>query len=420
MQNKSNDNRKIPQEILLGTIVILALVSCGPSAGTEPQVEQLETRPKLDHSDEIHLTAESIRRAGIRIEESKQVELVQFLEATGTVSPDESRVVRVRTLARGVIDEVYVRRGDRVGKGHPLVQIDNIELGELVGQYLSQHLQLHRVETELEVARKVWERGVELLGAQAIAKKEVELREAQHKNAQAMVDRQRAIIENTEEKLHRFGLTEQDIEKLNEEHSGGHRTASHSQLKAPFPGVIIEYNVAPGEVVDPSRELMTLADLSSVWVLANVYEKDLGIVREGQMVEVMTSAYPERVFSGKLTYVSDVLEPSTRTARVRCVVPNPENLLKLEMFATVRIPSTLRRIGVAVPAAAIQNIDGEDVVFVAGDSDHFQKVLIKTGLTTDGWIEVDGLAEGTPVVSSGSFYLKSTAKRSEIEPEHGH
>ncbi len=420
MQNQSIDILKKIAGYILAILVSLALVSCGPTTLTDPPVEQAETPPEVDHSDEVLLTTESIREAEIQIEESKTIELVQFLEATGTVSPDESRVVRVRSLARGVIEEVYVRRGDRVKKGQPLVQIDNIELGELVGQYLSQHLQLHRDETEVEVARKFWERGVELLAAQAIAKKEVELREAQFKNAQAMVDRQRAVIENTEEKLHRFGLTEEDIEILNEEHSGGHRTASHSQLKAPFPGVIIEYSVAPGEVVDPSRELMTLADLSRVWVLANVYEKDLGIVKEGQMVEVTTSPYPGRVFPGKLTYISDVLERATRTARVRCVIPNPEHLLKLEMFVTVQIPSTLRRTGVAVPEAAIQNIDGEDVVFVAGDVGHFRKVSVKTGLAADGWIEVAGLAEGTPVVSSGSFYLKSTLKRSEIEPEHGH
>ena len=90
------------------------------------------------------------------------------------------------------------------------------------------------------------------------------------------------------------------------------------------------------------------------------------------------------------------------------------------MFVTVRIPSTLRRTGVAVPEAAIQNIDGEDVVFVAGEAGHFRKVPVRTGLAADGWIEVADLADGTPVVSSGSFYLKSTLKRSEIEPEHGH
>ncbi len=420
MQKNWKDIRRRSLDIFAVMLVSALLQSCSPTPTPEPIVEDSGATSVRGHSDEIRLTTESIRKAEIQIEESKTIELVQILEATGTVSPDESRVVRIRSLARGVIEEVYVRRGDRVKKGEPLVQIDNIELGELVGQYLSQHLQLHRYETEVEVARKFWERGVELLEAQAIAKKEVELREAQFKNAQVMVDRQRAFIENTEEKLHRFGLTEEDIEILNEEHSGGHRTASHSQLKAPFPGVIIEYSVAPGEVVDPSQELMTLADLSRVWVLANVYEKDLGIVKEGQMVEVTTSPYPERVFPGKLTYISDVLERATRTARVRCVIPNPEHLLKLEMFVTVRIPSTLRRTGVAVPEAAIQNIDGEDVVFVAGDVGHFRKVPVKTGLAADGWIEVAGLAEGTPVVSSGSFYLKSTLKRSEIEPEHGH
>jgi cobalt-zinc-cadmium efflux system membrane fusion protein len=207
-----------------------------------------------------------------------------------TVSPDESTLVNIRPLARGVIEEVRVRRGDRVRKGATLIQYDNIELGELIGRYIDQHLQIHSAEAEVEVSRKFWERGLELLEVQAIARKEVELRELEFKKAEAALAGRRGVLENIEEKLHRFGMSEEDINALNETHSGGHRTASHSLLKAPFSGVIIDYNVAQGEVVDPTRELMTLADLSTVWVLADIYEQDLGLLKEGQMVEVVSSS----------------------------------------------------------------------------------------------------------------------------------
>ncbi|GAB4243447.1 MAG: efflux RND transporter periplasmic adaptor subunit [Acidobacteriota bacterium] len=406
---------------LIAALVTLALSGCGgglPAA--EPDVQPEEVHEDLPN-DVVGLTPESIQNAGIRIEKAETIRLQEQLETTGVVSPNESRVAHIRPLARGVIEKVYVRRGARVSQGRPLILYDNIELGELIGEYLSEQAQLQKHLAELEVTRKFWERGVELFEVQAIAEKEVELREAQLKNAQAMVESQRSEIAKIEEKLHRFGLTESDIKELNQtEHreGGRHRTASHNILRAPFSGVIIGYDVAEGELVEPSRELLTLADVSTVWVLADVYEKDLGLIREGQQVTIFSPSYPERTFRGRLTYISDVLEKETRTARVRCVVSNPENLLKLEMFVTVRIPTIRQRTTVAVPTEAIQNLDGQDVVFVAEAPGRFRKVAVNTGLTAGGWTEVDGVAEGTPVVSKGSFYLKSTVKRSEIEPEH--
>ena len=240
---------------------------------------------------------------------------------------------------------------------------------------------------------------------------------AELKNAEAMVRSRRADIARTEEKLHRFGLTDDDLRELDSADSI-HRTKSHNTLKAPFSGVIIGYDVAEGELVAPDRQLLTLADMSILWVLADVYEKDLGQVSEGKQVEVQSPAYPNRVFRGRLTYISDVLDSATRTAKVRCVVPNRDRALKLEMFVTVKIPSNRESFSVAVPESAIQNIDGQDAVFAQQREGVFRKQTVQTGLRSDGWIAVTGLPEGTPVVSTGSFYLKSILKREAIGEEH--
>ena len=371
--------------------------------------------------DVVELTLESIETADIRIEESRKIELQTFLETTGVVSPDESRLAHIRPLSRGIIEEVYVRRGDRVREGQPLTDYDNIELGELVGEHLGQLAQLQNAVAQLEVRKKFLERGEQLLEVQAIAQKEVELREAEYKNAQAMVNSQQAELAKIHEKLHRYGLSDQDIEQLSSQDDfGGHRTASHKTLRAPFSGVIIGYDIAEGELVGPDRELLTLVDVSLVWVLADVYEKDLGLIRTGQPVQVVTSAYPDRVFKGELTYISDVLERETRTARVRCVVPNPDGALKLEMFVSVKIPSTRRTVAVAVPESAIQNVDGQEVIFIAEEPGHFHKTVVQTGLSADGWIAIDGLDEGTAVVTQGSFYLKSALSSESIGTEHSH
>jgi len=137
-------------------------------------------------------------------------------------------------------------------------------------------------------------------------------------------------------------------------------------------------------------------------------------------VQVLTAAYPDRVFKGELTYISDVLERETRTARVRCVVPNPDGALKLEMFVSVKIPTTRRTVAVAVPESAIQNVDGQEVIFIAEEPGHFRKTVVQTGLSADGWIAIDGLDEGTAVVTQGSFYLKSALSSESIGTEHSH
>src|SRR5690606_31030077 len=137
-----------------------------------------------------------------------------------------------------------------------------------------------------------------------------------------------------EEQLHRFGLSDADLRQLSPtEGTSPHRDASHAVLRAPFDGVVTKYDVAQGEVAEPERELFTVTDLSSVWVLADVYEKDITKVRAGTDAVVRVDAYPDQTFAGRVTYVSDLIEPQTRSAKARVVVDNPGAALKLAMFA---------------------------------------------------------------------------------------
>ncbi len=417
MQEQMNHKRDLLQLIVL--LFLSVAFACDSQAVVETD-EHDEEDHEL-HLDTVELTPESMTTSDIQVEKSRQVDLQIYLETTGAVAPDETRLAHIRPLSRGIVQQVYVRRGDRVEQGQPLVYYDNIELGELIGEYLSDLALLQNERAQLEVTEKFLERGRELLEAQAIAEKEVELREAEYKKAQAGITSQQAEISKIHEKLHRYGLTDQEIEELGiEGPSTDHRTASHKTLRAPFSGVIIGYDVAEGELVGADRELLTLVDVSSVWVLADVYEKDLGLIQTGQPVEVLTVAYPDRVFRGELTYVSDLLERETRTARVRCIVPNPDGALKLEMFVTVKIPSTRRALAVAVPESAVQNVEGQAVIFIEEGTGQFHKQVVTTGLNAGGWIAIDGLAEGTPVVTRGSFYLKSALQRETIGSDHAH
>jgi cobalt-zinc-cadmium efflux system membrane fusion protein len=151
-----------------------------------------------------------------------------------------------------------------------------------------------------------------------------------------------------------------------------------------------------------------VTDLTEVWVQAEVYEKDLGRLRIGQPAVIAVDTYPEQPFKGRVTYISDLLDPQTRTAKVRCEVPNPAARLKLDMFAPVQLPTTFDRDVVAVPADAIQQVEGKDVVFVRKAATRFEVREIRAGKLVNGLREiVSGLSEGEPVVTEGSFHLKS-------------
>jgi cobalt-zinc-cadmium efflux system membrane fusion protein len=368
----------------------------------------------------VEVPQEAQTNVGLETAPAQFRKLGRMVRATGIVSPDQTRYAHITPLGRGIVDTVHVNLGDRVRQGQALVSYDNIELGDLIGEYLNLRAGLEKLEAEREVAGKIVERSRSLLEVEAIARQEFEVREAQHQQAVASVRSQEAEIARVEEKLHRFGLSDQDIADLKTApHESPHRTASHNVLPAPFAGIIVMYDVSPGELVDRDKALFTLVDTAKVWVLGDLYEKDIGRVRAGRECFVSVASYPGEVFRGEVAYVGDFLDPASRTAKVRCVVPNPDGRLKLEMFADVRIPIEEEREVLTVPLTAIQDAAGENVVFAKTGVERFEKRAIKIGERGEDWAEVlGGLAPGETIVAKGSFYLKSILMREQIGDEH--
>ena len=360
------------------------------------------------------------RNAGLKTAKVERRQLPATIESTGAVAADESRVGHIRPLARGVVETINARLGDRVAQGQALVTYDNIELGELVGEYLSEAATLRQTEANLEVSRQALDRSEELIKLEAVAQQTLELRRAEFKNAESAVASQRARVSKVEEQLHRFGLSEAEVNRLSPQEGGSsHRTASHSVLRAPFAGVVTKFDVATGAVVDPEHELMTVSDVSTVWVLADVYEKDLAKIKVDSDVMIRVDAYPDRTFRGRLTYVSDVIDPQTRTAKVRCVVDNRDGALKLDMFAKVSILTLDSQEGIVVPTEAVQQIDGIPVVFVRASPVRFVRRNVEVGVTAGGLVQIkSGIKLGEEIATAGSFYLKTAALRDRIGEEH--
>ena len=186
-------------------------------------------------------------------------------------------------------------------------------------------------------------------------------------------------------------------------------------LKAPFSGVVTKAQASPGDIVDAGKDVFTVADLERVWVQAEVYEKDLGRIRSGQSAFIVVDTYPDRSFEGKVAYISDVLDPQTRTARVRCELANPQMQLKTDMFANVELPTKLTKQALAVPEGALQQVDGKDVVFIRRSDTRFEKREVEKGVTVNNQTEiVKGLKPGEQVVTQGAFHLKSILAGGEL------
>jgi len=360
------------------------------------------------------------RNANVEFATVTRTRLPATLDVTGIVAPDESRVAHVRPLARGVVERINVTLGSRVTAGQPLLTYDNVELGQLVGEFLSERAALRQAETDRQVKRTSLDRAEALIKIEAIAQRELDVRRAEFRNAEAAVASAQARASKIEEQLHRFGLSDAEIRALSPEAAEApHRAASHSVLRAPFAGVVTKFDVANGEVVETDKELFTIADMSTVWVLADVYEKDLSKIRRDGHVSVKVDAYPDRTFTGRITYVSDLIDPTTRSAKVRCVVENRDGALKLDMFAKVTLASADEREAVVVPADAIQQIDSQSVVFVQQTLTRFERRNVQTGLRTGDLVEiVGGVDEGQTIVGKGSFYLKTALLRERIGDEH--
>lgn len=394
-------------------LALLTIVACG---GGQAGHEEEDHAPAEDGVVDVPVEAQ--RSAGFQTVVVARRDVSRTLEAPGVVKPAQNRIAHVRPLARGIIEDIDVQLGDHVRTGEELLEYDNIELGELTHQYSDTLAALEGLAARRSVTAQALARAESLVAIEAISQSEFELRQAEHELAVADVRGREAELLHIEEQLHRFGWSEEEVELLRSSHTGNHRTASRNALLAPFDGIITHFDASIGEVVDRESELFTIVDTSTVWVLADVYEKDLGLVAEGRAVIVTVPSYPGRAFEGAIEYVADFLDPDSRTAKVRCVVDNAQGLLKLEMFGTVRIPVPLVDDTVAVPVTAIQEVQGDPVVFVPVGEEGFQMRPVRIGARGDAWVAIlDGLEAGERVVTHGSFQLKSTVLRGSIGAE---
>lgn len=348
----------------------------------------------------IEMLLPAQKHVGLVVAPAAVVQLNEYFRATGTVQPIDNRVGEVAPLARGRVLEVKAKVGDRVRAGQTLAVFDNLEAVDLGAQEQSARAGLARLNAQLTPATRQAERSRRLADIGAGAEKDYEFSKAEEQGVQASIQSQQAVIRGLQQRLRRYGAN-----------AGGSSTV----LKAPFAGVVTKAAASLGDIVEPGREIFTVADLSKVWVQAEVYEKDLGRIRLGQDAAIRVDTYPDESFAGRVSYISDVLDPQTRTAKVRCEVLNREMRLKTDMFANIELPTKFSKQALAVPSTALQDVEGKNVVFVQHSPTKFESRQVEKGVTVNGQTEiVSGLSAGEQVVTQGAFHLKSILAGGEL------
>lgn len=343
----------------------------------------------------VTLAADQLQRAGIKVEavgEKAAPEMASQM-ATGIVQANAYHETPVVSLVSGIVRSVRAELGQSVGRGQTLAVMSSNELAETESRYVTAF-------AELDEHHKHHRRTEKLLEIGAVSREELELATTKLKTAEA-------DVANMRQKLLLLGLPPQRVNGLNT----SSQVSSEVAIPSPASGSITTRSVNPGEVIEANKELLRVTDLSSVWVVAQVYEKDLGRVVVGSGASVSTDAYPGRVFRGRVSYVDPRVDPATRTAQVRIELANPGQALKIGMYVNIAFAT----IGGAentvpvVPLIAVQNLDNKQTVFVAtNDPNVFILRPVRLGLESSGFYPVlEGLAVGDRIVTEGSFLLRA-------------
>ena len=357
--------------------------------------------PSEESDAVVRLTPKASLGSDIEVLTVVRGEFRQHRDFPGTVTPNENELAEVTALVRGRVVKVFVDVGQDVAKGTSLAQLDSTDLGLAQSAYLKAVARLHE-------AKLVYERVRDLHQDRAVSAAEVEKREAEMLTVRSEANEAR-------NRLALLGMQETDVSRLEREH----KIRPSVAISAPFAGRVVARDITRGEVVEPTQKLFTVADLTTVWVVANVPEKDVRFIRRDQKVEVLLTAYPGEVFEGTITHISDMLDPATRTMKLRVTVPNPEPVhpLKPEMFAAVRVHAAPERDVLTIPLSAVQRAQRGPMAFVRLTADQFEARPLKLAEDNGEVIKVvDGLREGEEVVAKGAFGLKSEAEKSKIEP----
>jgi len=375
-----------------------AAKTAGPSSPPAPPQPPSASPPQKSEAEpvEVTLTPEAVARAGIKSVVVGGGATTASIGVPGTVTSNAYHETKSTALVGGIVRSVTAELGARVMRGQPLAVITSTDLADAQMKYLSGVAMLTADHQKLVRTEKL----VEIGAASRQELDDVTAVHAAHESEVAAA-RQRLLL---------LGLSPQRVDALRDARD----VVSEVTVAAPNSGIVIARTVNPGQVVNAAQELFVVADLSTVWVIGDLYEKDFAAVREGSAATV-TVPPDGRVVRGRVAYIDPRVDPGTRTAKVRVEVPNSDGALRLGMFVNVAFNAATARSMTVVPRSAVQSIGERTVVYVVPDAAEARfverpvKILEQSG---DVVTVLEGLKPGERVVTEGSFFLRAEAARS--------
>lgn len=370
----------------------------------------------------VDLSEAQIAQGGIDVATVQPMAWTEWIEAPAVVVLDEQRTARVGALLDARVEDVEVEVGDAVRRGTVLADLHSHVTHDIVAMLRKAVSGKARLESELAYARAALARAERLLADGAASAQEVErasttLAGLERELEMASADETRARAE-----LRHYGV---DLVGVGAIGADGHAD-DRMPVRAPQAGVVLERLVTPGTAVISGQPLFVVSDLSRLWVMAEVDERVLSHLTRGGNADLRVQAYPDETFAATVTYIGDVIAADTRRVQVRAEVANGDRRLKPQMYATLRLPGIAREV-LAVPADAVQRLDGRDVVFVEESPRRFVPRAVQTApMSTDGPAAadaearvaiVDGLEAGARVVTRGAFLVRSELQKATMAEE---
>jgi len=363
--------------------ITLMLASC---SGSSTNAAANSSGATSSNSAEL-FTIPPDQMAHVQVLTVQPTTLTRSLRLTGAVAYNSFRTTPVITQVSGPVSRVVVVPGQKVRQAEPMLYVASPDYSQLRTNYL-------KAKDAYALAQKAYARAEDLYQHHAIAEQNVE--QAQSVEVQASGD-----LASAQAALKVMGITDPDaLVKA--------PPSFEVPVKAPISGLVVEQDVSAGQVIQPgTTQCFMISDISTVWVLVNVYQKDLPYVRVGDSVDIQTDTYPE-VFHGRIAYVAASLDPSTRTLQARIETPNPGDKLKKDMYVVATVHAGTIRKAIAIPdAAVLRDAENQPFVYAAASSNQFGRRSITLGESLSGQTQIlSGLTAGDRVIGNGSLFLQ--------------
>lgn len=368
-----------------------------------------------EHLD-LNVSAEKQKAWGIQVGRVHKEQLTSLLELPGVMALNQNRTAHVTAFVHGQISSLEVDLGSKVRKGQSLLTLNSPEFAQAQAEFLNARVKFNLSQTEFKRAQSLWE-------AKAIEEKEYLRRQAEHEK----LTTEYGVLGS---RLHSLGLTHDNIDSLiakcdliEEQEYKCEVADPLLPILSPLSGTVIFRDVVRGAHIEPEKVLLTISDLNVLWAQLDVYEKDIPLVTPSSQVSISTDMYPGIRFPARISYISNLIDEKLRTMKVRVEVDNTDNLLKPHMYVQGNLISEVNNGEkvMAIPEGAVQNLEGEKVVFVRESKEVFTVRHIRIGDRFGSrLIILAGLGEHEDVVLKGAFTLKSEVSKGTFGTAHVH